>query len=402
MLAGARAARRKRPSDSQSPHGVYLSEEKSDNIVKRLKAKKSQESIAKELKCSLKAVKRRAAKLKQKGEYARTPQGGKWRGSSRKRFAKEAKDSDKVNEEGDKANEGPSPKRKKLTDKERGAIEYGLTRKDSPALIGAILGRHPRTVKKCAQRLRQRGTLDRKPGSGRPRKTDARMERRIFREEKKDAQISVSDIHRDDINTDDFDISVQTLRTRYHEIGLPGRRLAHKPFLTERHIAARLEWAQTYESWTAEDWRRVVWSDETGFRLWQSRGPQYVRRAKGDRYNPKKLVSTVKHGGGVVMAWGCLSIHGVGPLYRLKETMTGKIYHQILSKKAIPHVFELIRNHRDVRPWVFVQDNDPKHGAKVNKNYLKKKVADAKGALVLMQWPSQSPDLNPRTTSLEL
>ena len=63
--------------------------------------------------------------------------------SSQKRFAKEAKDSDKVNGEGDKANEGPSPKRKKLTDKERGAIEYGLTRKDSPALIGAILGRHP-------------------------------------------------------------------------------------------------------------------------------------------------------------------------------------------------------------------------------------------------------------------
>ena len=73
------------------------------------------------------------------------------------------------------------------------------------------------------------------------------------------------------------------------------------------------------------------------------------------------------------MVWGCFSIHGVGPLYRLKETMTGKIYHQILSKKAIPHVFELIRNHRDVGPWVFVQDNYPKHGAKVNKNYLKKK-----------------------------
>ena len=57
-----RAARRKRPSDSQSPHGIYLSEEKSDNIVKRLKAKKSQESIAKELKCSLKAVKRRLSR----------------------------------------------------------------------------------------------------------------------------------------------------------------------------------------------------------------------------------------------------------------------------------------------------------------------------------------------------
>ena len=55
-----RAARR----SSKSPHGVYLSEEKSDNIVKRLKAKKPQESIAKELKCSLKAFKRRTAKLK--------------------------------------------------------------------------------------------------------------------------------------------------------------------------------------------------------------------------------------------------------------------------------------------------------------------------------------------------
>ena len=150
-----RAARRKRPSDSQSPHGVYLSEEKSDNIVERLKAKKSQGSIAKELKCSLKAVKRRAAKLKQKGEYARTPQGGKWRGSSRKRFAKEAKDSDKVNEEGDKANEGPSPKRKKLTDKERGAIEYGLTHKDSPGLISAtwgdIRGQSRSAPKDCAK-----------------------------------------------------------------------------------------------------------------------------------------------------------------------------------------------------------------------------------------------------------
>ncbi len=41
------------------------------------------------------------------------------------------------------------------------------------------------------------------------------------------------------------------------------------------------------------------------------------------------------------------------------------------------------------RGWVFQHNNDPKHTAKATKEWLKKK------HIKVLEWPSQSPDLNP-------
>ena len=139
----------------------------------------------------------------------------------------------------------------------------------------------------------------------------------------------------------------------------------------------------------------MIWTDETGFRLWSSRGPRYVRRRVFERYRPDKVVSTVKYGGGEVLFWGCFSSMGVGPLYRIKGTMTKEVYHTILTTKAMKYTSRLLREYPEISQWTFAADNDPKHGAYYNKKYLEKKAAEGGGRLAIMDWPSQSPDLNP-------
>ena len=65
--------------------------------------------------------------------------------------------------------------------------------------------------------------------------------------------------------------------------------------------------------------------------------------------------------------------------------MNGAMYQEILGSNLLPSVSAL-----KMGPgWVFQHDNDAKHMAKATKEWLKKK------HIKVLEWPSQSPDLNP-------
>ncbi|KAK3543794.1 hypothetical protein QTP70_027263 [Hemibagrus guttatus] len=76
---------------------------------------------------------------------------------------------------------------------------------------------------------------------------------------------------------------------------------------------------------------------------------------------------------------------GPGRLIRVKERMNGAMYREILSKNLLPSARAL----KMKRGWVFQHDNDPKHTARATKEWLHKK------HFKVLEWPSQSPDLNP-------
>ncbi|KAK3559357.1 hypothetical protein QTP86_012766 [Hemibagrus guttatus] len=76
---------------------------------------------------------------------------------------------------------------------------------------------------------------------------------------------------------------------------------------------------------------------------------------------------------------------GPGRLIRVKERMNGAMYREILSKNLLPSATAL----KMKRGWVFQHDNDPKHTARATKEWLRKK------HFKVLEWPSQSPDLNP-------
>src|SRR3954447_18383408 len=55
-----------------------------------------------------------------------------------------------------------------------------------------------------------------------------------------------------------------------------------KPFLTERHRKERLDFALAHQNWTVEDWKTVVWSDETKINRLGSDGRRWVWKKVGE------------------------------------------------------------------------------------------------------------------------
>ena len=94
----------------------------------------------------------------------------------------------------------------------------------------------------------------------------------------------------------------------------------------------------------------------------------------------------MKHGGGSLQVWGCISANGVGDLVRINGILNAEKYRQILIHHAIPSGRRMIGT-----KFILQQDNDPKHTANVIKNYLQH--TEQQEVLEVMAWPPQSPDL---------
>jgi transposase len=225
------------------------------------------------------------------------------------------------------------------------------------------------------------GNLNPKPRTGRPQKTSARDRRLICRLSRKDPFMSAGKIK---FEIGRNDVSTKTIkRVLFKSGGLKSRMAAKKPYLRNTNRLNRLRWAREHQNWTIDQWKEILWSDESKFCI-RNHASRRVYRPVGMRYDSKYTQKTVKHDKSV-MVWGCFCYAGTGRLHRINGIMNAPKYRTILSTQLFPSARDLFGGSR----WVFQQDNDPKHTSKLVERYLSRKRVN------ILEWPSQSLDLNP-------
>ncbi|KAK3528860.1 hypothetical protein QTP70_011740 [Hemibagrus guttatus] len=239
--------------------------------------------------------------------------------------------------------------------------------------VGAIIGKW-KTYK----------TPDNLPRSGTPRKISPRGVKMITRTVSKNPRTTRGDLV-NDLQRAGTKVTKATISNTLCRQGLKSCSARRVPLLKPVHVRARLKFAREHLDDPEEDWENVIWSDETKIELFGKNSTCCVWRRKDAELHPKNTIPTVKHGGGNIMLWGCFSAKGPGRLIRVKERMNGAMYREILSKNLLPSARAL----KMKRGWVFQHDNDPKHTAWATKEWLRKK------HFKVLEWPNQSPDLNP-------
>uniref|UniRef100_A0A8C5P8K5 Transposase n=1 Tax=Leptobrachium leishanense TaxID=445787 RepID=A0A8C5P8K5_9ANUR len=255
--------------------------------------------------------------------------------------------------------------------------------------IARTLGVAKTTVWNTLKKKERTGELSNTNRPGRPGKTTVVDDRIILSLVKKTPFTTVGQIK----NTPQevgVCVSKSTIKRRLHQSEYRGFTTRCKPLGSLKNRKARLEFAKQHLTKPSQFWNKILVSSVHRINLYQSDGKRRVWRRKGTAHDPKHTTSPVKHGGGSVMAWACMAANGTGSLVFIDDVtdkssrMNSEVFRAILSAHIQPNAAELIG-----RCFTVQLDNDPKHTAKATKEFLKGQKWN------VIQWSSQSPDLNP-------
>lgn len=216
------------------------------------------------------------------------------------------------------------------------------------------------TVVRIIKKNLSHGSTERKKGTGRKRKTDERLDRMMMRLSLENRFKTAKEISRDLADSNLAEVSRETVGRRLREKGLWARKPAKKPFLNKKMKQSRLNWGINFKTWTSDDWRKVMFSDESKFNIFSSDGSPYVRRRPNERFEESCTLKTVKHPASV-MVWGCFSYFGIGKMNFIEGPVNAEKYKKILEESLIPSMNSHLTHCRD---FIFQDDSAPCHRAK--------------------------------------
>lgn len=242
-------------------------------------------------------------------------------------------------------------------------------------------------IRNVIKKFNETGSVSDRKRSGRPTKLKKDDEKYLRVRSLRDRYRTSGELTEDLHSATGTSVDSSTVRRSLRRMGLRGCVAIKKPLLRKGNRQKRKQYAMDHKNWTENDWNQVLWTDESRFEIFGSKRRQYVRRRPGEAYKSSCLNPTIKHGGGSINVWGCISANGVGDLIKIDGKLNAVAYLEILREHAIPSGGRLIGEN-----FTFQQDNSPKHTARVVKTYLGE--MEEQGILNTMVWPPQSPDLS--------
>ena len=176
-------------------------------------------------------------------------------------------------------------------------------------------------VQRTLQRFKETGSFSARPRSGRPRVTIQREDRCIRTTSLRNRMATAGEIQALLNNTWEKPVSKKTVKRQLASSELNARLAVSKPLLRSQNKRKRLLWAKKYKHYTVDDWRKVLFTDESKVQLYGNSRRLYVKCRSNERMLHECVKSKVKHGGGSIQVWECFSCNGVGDLYRINDIL---------------------------------------------------------------------------------
>lgn len=274
------------------------------------------------------------------------------------------------------------PKSRELTVAERGTIVGMKLKGATYAEIAGTVNCSTSTVQKVLKKSKDIGTLESMPRSGRPPIFQDRDLRELKRVAISNRRAPLADI----TNNLSVQASVRTVRKELRKMGFDNRVAAKKPFLNRRHRAARLAFARAHRHWTVQDWERVIWTDESSFELGKQTRQVRVWRRVHEKFESECLAATHKSGRTSLMVWGAFTSKSKSKLILMKpgRRSAADFIEDVYDAELEDYYFSITPD-----TPVLMEDGAPIHRARVSANWRELR------GMVRLQWPAQSPDLNP-------
>jgi transposase len=176
---------------------------------------------------------------------------------------------------------------------------------------------------------------------------------------------------KNELNKSNIIISKTTIWRRLKDNDYIYGKYINKPLLTEKQKKTRLEWAIANKN---TDWHLVIFSDETT--IYINKNDPNCWHIKNCREINRKNRHSIK-----MNIWACITLGGGLETFELfKDNLNSEKYKDILFE-------QLVAIYKD--DYIFQQDNHSVHKSHKLVDFL------SQHKVKTLEWPANSPDLNP-------